>query len=384
MITMAKAESTPTLEQLYSSLNEVLVCIQDQEKYFSSQLVELKNREKELLLAYQREGQRVKRLQEVIASTEILFNTSSEQKIGELVVKILYKLYPQAAIRFLITSTHPVGMKLLAYAGKLPDQLKACKINPLDCPVIKRGKPWFNPSENKDLFCLKLAILPKLYGHICIPLLVDGRAFGVLSFTFHYSYTFDHYDEEVINVFSTYVGLAFANARLVKIATTEALTDQLTGLPNRRYALEALQREISRAERYGGIFSVAMIDLDNFKVVNDLYGHIEGDRVLVLFARIASQVFRKIDLVARYGGEEFLLLFPQTSLPNSIDAVERFKTLFNQATLFGGLKATNLTFSAGLAEYRTDGQNAENLLETCDKRLYKAKDGGRNQVVGVG
>ncbi len=379
---MAQTKDLPPLDQFYSSLNEVLVCIQDQEKRFSSQLVELKKREEELLLAYQREVQRVKQLQEVITSMEIILNFSSEQEISESVVKILHKLYPQAAIRFLITSTHPAGMKLQAHAGQLPDQLEACKINPLDCPVIKRGKSWFNPFENKDLFCPKLASIPKLYGHICTPLLANGVAFGILSVIFHSLYAFDHYDAEVINAFSTYVGIAFTNARLVKIAINEAFIDQLTGLPNRRYVLEALQREISRAERYGGIFSVALIDLDNFKAVNDLYGHTEGDRVLVLFARIANQVFRKTDIVARYGGEEFLLLFPQTSLASSIDAVERFKALFNQATLFGALKAGNLTFSAGLVEYPADGKNAESLLEICDKRLYKAKKNGRDKVVG--
>lgn len=377
----AEAESPSILAQLSSSLNEILSRISAQEKRFSSQLEELEKREEELLCAYQRKSQRVKRLQEVIASTEILFNASNEWEIGRVVVKILHKLYPEATIRFLFISTHPAGMKLLASAGSLPALLEKCKIGPLDCPVIKRGKPWFGLPENKGLLCLKLPPLLDLYGHVCMPLLAEGVTFGVLSLTFHSPFLFDHHDEELLNIFSTHVGLAFTNARLVKIAVKEALTDQLTGLPNRRYALDTLQKEISRVERYGGFFSLAMVDLDNFKAVNALYGHSEGDRVLILFATTAGRVFRKTDLVARYGGEEFLLLFPQTKLADSVNTVEGFKVLFNQATLFGGLKASNLTFSAGVAEYPTDGQNVKNLIEVADQRLYKAKGGGRNQVV---
>jgi len=375
-------ENEPSLEQLYFSLNELLDRISAQERYFYGQINELKKREKELLDAWQRESQHVKHLREVISSTEVLYDVSSEQEISERAVEILQNLYPEAAVRFLYTSTNRAGMKLLAGRRLTPPLAEKCRISPLDCPVMKRGKPYLVLPGKKGVFCPEAASLPGVSGHGCLPLLAEGVAFGVLSLFFQGNQSYDDKDIEMLNIFSTHIGLAFTNARLIKIAVKEALTDQLTGLPNRRYALDVLQKEISRAERYGGIFCVAMVDLDNFKKVNDTFGHGEGDRVLVLFAGVAGRAFRKTDVVARFGGEEFLLILPQTNLIIAVKVVERFQALFNQATFSGALKAVNLTFSAGVAEYPADGRDVESLLNTADQRLYKAKDSGRNRVVG--
>ena len=123
-------------------------------------------------------------------------------------------------------------------------------------------------------------------------------------------------------------------------------------------------------------FSIAIIDIDNFKVVNDTYGHDEGDRVLSLLADVAASCFRSIDTVSRFGSEEFLVILPKTQGGAAVQALNRFRN----ATISGNLKVKNITVSAGIAQYLVDGEDVKSLLKTADSNLYKAKNSGRNRV----
>lgn len=164
--------------------------------------------------------------------------------------------------------------------------------------------------------------------------------------------------------------------------------DELTGVRNRRFLLHALDTERARAERFGLPFSVAIIDIDHFKRVNDAYGHHVGDEVLRGFCDFVRAQARTLDLLARqdmddafgrYGGEEFLLLMPHTRLDGASLCVERIRTgveAHGFATAAGELSAT---FSAGVAEY-VPGESAAELLARADAALYAAKTAGRNRV----
>lgn len=157
-----------------------------------------------------------------------------------------------------------------------------------------------------------------------------------------------------------------------------SLTDELTGLPNRREFNETLARLVAARHRYGHIFSVAMIDIDYFKVVNDTLGHQTGDRVLKQLAGILRQATRKNDLVARWGGEEFVLILDATDLKNAHIPLERIRQLVELADF--GIKRI-VTISIGFAS-PSDSESAEQLMENADRALYRAKNSGRNRVCG--
>jgi diguanylate cyclase len=159
-----------------------------------------------------------------------------------------------------------------------------------------------------------------------------------------------------------------------------AARDELTGLANRRHALELLGQAERRTDRVTNESCVAMIDLDHFKGVNDALGHSAGDDVLRTFANHASTVLRESDMLARWGGEEFLLLMPDTSQEESAQVVERFRAVFSQPGQWHWKPDLSVTFSAGLTQHRP-GETMEKTVARADLALYQAKAQGRNLIV---
>lgn len=198
-----------------------------------------------------------------------------------------------------------------------------------------------------------------------------------------------------IAFFGSYVGhlreqLSLRNSELKKaldMVEELAVKDDLTGAHNRRFMMDALEREIRRAERSGHPFALMMLDLDRFKKVNDDYGHSTGDAVLKEFvARVRDQV-RSMDLVAkdtrefgRFGGEEFLVLLTDTNLEGARVTAERIRQCVERLPFNTPDGAIPVTVSIGVAEYRP-GESSRSLLDRADKALYEAKDSGRNCVV---
>ncbi|MCZ6506442.1 MAG: diguanylate cyclase, partial [Acidobacteria bacterium] len=158
-----------------------------------------------------------------------------------------------------------------------------------------------------------------------------------------------------------------------------SMTDELTGLYNRRYLGRILDKELSRARRSGQPLSLLMLDLDHFKAFNDLLGHLEGDALLRQAAQLLTDRFRATDVVSRYGGEEFVAILPATAKVEAAEIAERVRAEFEAHPPFTKL-APRVTLSAGLATYPEDGETQEELLLNADVALYRAKDLGRNRV----
>ncbi len=177
--------------------------------------------------------------------------------------------------------------------------------------------------------------------------------------------------------------LAQANIRLQQREAeirTLSLTDQLTGIGNRRRLEQALKEEISRAQRSGAKLSALMADLDHFKRVNDTYGHDAGDKVLEKFGEILRENTRPTDGLGRYGGEEFVVLMPDTTREQAVISAERLRTLL-ASTLIAPL-AEPITVSIGAVEF-VPGESGDGFLHRVDDALYKAKRSGRNCVVAA-
>ncbi len=158
-----------------------------------------------------------------------------------------------------------------------------------------------------------------------------------------------------------------------------AITDELTGLYNRRHILSVLEYQKMLADRGGHSFVLAFADLDHFKQVNDRYGHHAGDQVLKRFAQIARISTREVDYLARFGGEEFVLVLVQTSLPRALTVAERIRSQVEEGPFVVEGAEIRLTVSLGLTEYQV-GEEVEATLARADEALYRAKQKGRNRV----
>jgi diguanylate cyclase (GGDEF)-like protein len=158
-------------------------------------------------------------------------------------------------------------------------------------------------------------------------------------------------------------------------------TDHLTGLFNRRYMMEALDKEVQRSTRKGGNLSLILLDIDHFKQVNDTFGHLQGDVVLQKVALQLQKELRSYDCAARYGGEEFVAILPDSSLKEAVFVADRIR-LAIQGTRFSGALATlNLTASLGVACFSVDvAQTVDGFIKLADDALYRAKANGRNRV----
>lgn len=160
-----------------------------------------------------------------------------------------------------------------------------------------------------------------------------------------------------------------------------SVTDALTGLYNRRHLENNLEREFLRAQRYKNDLSIAILDVDFFKKINDTHGHLCGDYVLKEIAYLALQTFRKTDMVFRYGGEELLVILTETSLDKALIPLERLRTGIAEYPFSYSDKAFSVTVSIGAAALSEKFETAEALVQSADNALYKAKDAGRNMVV---
>jgi len=188
-------------------------------------------------------------------------------------------------------------------------------------------------------------------------------------------------EKQVLDVLSTQMALACQNITALQKIQQLAITDDLTGIYNKRYFKQAFAKEFERAQRYNIPLSLMMMDLDFFKRINDKYGHQLGDVVLSEFAALVLEMTRSTDIFARYGGEEFSLILPHTPLNSSIEIAERIRNRVETYAFPGEEFTIHCTVSIGLAQMKEEYRTPEELISTADMNLYKAKTMGRNMVI---
>ena len=160
-----------------------------------------------------------------------------------------------------------------------------------------------------------------------------------------------------------------------------SITDELTGLSNRRCFDTTLEKEFLRAQRYKNKLTLVMFDIDFFKQVNDTYGHQCGDYILKQVANAALQTFRKTDTVFRFGGEEFVVILTETDIKQAIIPLERFRKTVETLGLTYQDKEVEVTVSIGACQFSPDMKTKEEFLQKVDETLYKAKNSGRNRTI---
>ncbi len=252
---------------------------------------------------------------------------------------------------------------------------------PDECWALRLGRPHF-VARTGTIRCRHAEATTESY--VCMPVHGQGQILGLLHIAVDVSARTRHPardTEQRLRAMTDRVGPALANLKLRDALRELALRDGLTGLYNRRYMEDALNREIHRAERGGKPLAVVMVDIDHFKRFNDKYGHDAGDFVLSAVARTIMKNIRPSDMACRYGGEELAIVLPEASLECASERAEQLRLAIrdiNLTHLGQTLPAPSASF--GIAVYPANGTKGANLLKAADDALYRAKHEGRDRV----
>ncbi len=212
---------------------------------------------------------------------------------------------------------------------------------------------------------------------IHLPLVVKGEVIGSFIVASRRSNAFSQRDIMLLEQLAAHIAMPIGNAQIYAKAEEKARNDELTGLYNRRSLDEMIDSEISRHSRYGGAFSLAILDLDSFKAFNDNYGHLAGDKLLQQVGRIIKGAIRSADQAFRYGGDEFAILLPQTTIEAAMQVTERVREKIALEVESGKVP---VTASIGLAGWPADGVGHTDIIAAADLTLYRAKRSGGNRA----
>jgi diguanylate cyclase (GGDEF)-like protein/putative nucleotidyltransferase with HDIG domain len=216
---------------------------------------------------------------------------------------------------------------------------------------------------------------------ISIPLKSKGGNLGVLGVVGAIK-TLSTDDIRLLETIGDQIAVAVENAQLLDRLNELSITDELTGLFNRRHFYEVLESETDRTRRYGRCISLAMIDLDGFKKYNDKFGHASGDVILADFAKVLTETLRKTDTAFRYGGDEFIVIFPATNAERAKEVIERIsKKWLKRLAAKLPLAEIQLGFSAGIAQFPENAETVDGLVFLSDTALYYAKRSGGQKVM---
>ncbi|MEA3196519.1 MAG: hypothetical protein QOF32_571 [Gammaproteobacteria bacterium] len=262
--------------------------------------------------------------------------------------------------------------------------------NPADCWALRRGRLHHSPGDEGSVRCSHFSAESRLPS-ICIPLMAHGETLGILCLVaesnghLEASPSISALNVQLTVSVAEQAALSFANLRLREKLRHQSVRDPLTGLFNRRYLDESLEREVPNALRRNRSLGIVMLDVDRFKQFNDLFGHDAGDTVLKELGDYLAKFTRGGDLACRYGGEEFTLIFPECSLEDTRSRAEELRIAFQQLSIkHRDIVLGKVTLSLGVAALPDHGTTVTELLAAADGALLRAKREGRNRVLIAG
>ena len=249
--------------------------------------------------------------------------------------------------------------------------------------AVQRKRPLINPVAGPEDLLLPLRPELGVRAFLGVPVVVRDQVIGLIALYNRGECAFTEHNAEVAEAFASQVAIAMDNSRRVELMEKQAITDELTGLYNRRAFVLAGEREVGRARRYQRPLALIFFDIDHFKDVNDSHGHLIGDHVLRVLTELVTRTTRSTDLVCRYGGEEFIVLMPEADRDEALAMAERLRLEISRMTVVTAVGTLFLTVSLGVAALRRDeDENLEGLIARADRAMYQAKADGRNTVRG--
>ena len=242
---------------------------------------------------------------------------------------------------------------------------------------------FIEDTKSAKYFNNPLALHEGIRSLICIPLITKNKIQGVLYLDDFAPRTFDQGRMSLISLLASLAAMSIENARLHHETSQMAITDLLTGLYNRRYFEMVLPQELERARRYSVSVSILLIDADNFKKVNDTFGHPMGDRVLSTIGQTIKKALRTVDFAFRYGGEEFMVILPEADIERAQKVAERIRrrVIADSRRVLRCDITEPVTVSIGISCYPRDAADGDALVVIADHLLYQAKDAGKNRIL---
>jgi diguanylate cyclase len=316
-------------------------------------------------------------IEELFAMTDMLQSADGHDDACQVLRTSALRLLPDYGAALYIFNNSRDRLDLMS-TWNLPQEYVAAEtLSPVQCWALKRGKPHINEPASGTLVCPHHG---EAVSALEVPMMARGVVYGLLVFVTTEAEAMRRLlgIRRLCRALADSMSLALSNIGLREKLRTQSMRDPLTGLYNRRYMEDALERYVSLAERTSAPTAVLMLDLDSFKRLNDEHGHAKGDVVLRDVAAQIVGALRPSDIVCRYGGEELLVILPNCTLENARQKAEMLRTRIEALS-----DAHNAAVSAsiGVAAIPETSASLADLVPLADAALYKAKRSGKNCVV---
>lgn len=309
----------------------------------------------------------------------LLQSCQDRQEAMAVTARVIEQLLPQAAGRcYILRASHNLAETLARFGTEaIPSDPV---LLPDDCWALRRGQPHRSGGHGGHVHCAHVHTegAPENAWMLCVPLMAQGTSLGLLHLN---GVEGGGEEPALVEAIAEQLSLALVNLQLRETLRLQSLHDPLTGLYNRRYLEEHLQRELLRSERRNRPLAVVMLDVDHFKRFNDRHGHAAGDALLGKVGQTLRDLIRNEDVACRYGGEEFTLVLPETDRAIALRRAEQIREAIGSTTVLHAREVLGPnTASLGVAMFPEDAKDASTLLQLADAALYRAKHAGRNQV----
>jgi diguanylate cyclase (GGDEF)-like protein/PAS domain S-box-containing protein len=312
---------------------------------------------------------------------ELLQSCVSREEVIAAALGFAPKIFPAARGAVVLLNSSRNLAEVTGSWGEC--QLPKLEFESPECWALRTGHPHLVEAGDTTARCAHAGCVECSY--LCVPILAQGETLGVL----HFQMAADEPLPEAVGMsfkttFAGQVGLSMANIKLRDALRVQSVRDALTGLYNRRYLEETLERELRRSARAKQTLGILMIDLDHFKKFNDSFGHDAGDAVLRETAVSLTKGVRAEDFVCRFGGEEFVVILPTADLEASLMRAERLRLKVRELSIVHQGKSMGMiTISVGVGAFPAHGTSSKELMAAADAALYEAKHRGRDQVVAA-
>jgi diguanylate cyclase (GGDEF)-like protein/PAS domain S-box-containing protein len=310
---------------------------------------------------------------------DLLAACVDEAETHDVLARTVPRLFPRTAgAVYVMRSSRNLLEATASWGGMPPDE---SSLGPDECWALRRGRSHNVDDADREVICRHVTPGASM-SYVCVPMLAHGETLGILHVRAEAASLDDKATRaDLIGPVAEQISLSLANFRLRETLRMQSIQDPLTGLYNRRFMHEFLNRQLERARRHGQSLSVLMIDVDHLKMTNDTFGHEAGDELIKDVARVLTAAIRGGDVACRFGGDEFTIVATDAGLEEAAALADRLRTALRELAPGIGLDPQHRPdLSIGVAAAPDHGWDAEILLRLADEALYRAKDQGRGRV----
>jgi diguanylate cyclase (GGDEF)-like protein len=316
----------------------------------------------------------------LVELSRLIQTTAEREKVLDQILDLIAQGIPYENGTLFVLNRVDQQLSVAAVRGQHVDLISGINFelgNGFSSWVAKQKKPILlndlHPAQRLDR--------PAIGSFLSVPMVVQGELIGVLNLSHSSNLAFTEEHLRLLTLIASQAAAILQRVLMYDEMARLAITDDLTGLYNRRHFQSRLAEERMRAERYSLTFSLIYLDIDGFKAINDTWGHALGDRILADLGVVLRRWGRASDIIARYGGEEFVVLLPMTDSVQAARAADRLRVLVQEHSF---PRRKRLTVSLGISSFPSDGNGEDELVRKADAALYLAKKLGRNRVMTCG